>query len=581
VSHAAAPPLAPYARRFVPTSLSGESWPPIQAIYDELLSRPLTTLEALVAWIADADELHRVLQEDLGWRYIRMTRNTQDEAAVAAYRSFVEQISPQVAPLDHTLNERFVASKHRAAFEALGSAERLYSRRVSAAIEIFRQENVALQSQIDVKAQGYGALSAAQTIDYDSKTLTLQQTAPYLERTDRAEREQVWRLVAARREADRSTLDTLFDELRDLRVQMAQNAGFASFTDFRYAELARFDYGRAECEAFCEAIATSLTPLYTELNAVRQRRLGLDSLRPWDLSVDPFGETPLHPFATDAELISRTEGIYDRLSPELGSLVRTLSTMGHLDLGSRIGKAPGGYNYPLLETGVPFIFMNAVGTQSDLTTMVHEVGHAIHSLTIRDLPLAAYQDCPSEVAELASMSSELITMDYWDAFYSDTADLRRAQLNQILRTLTILPWIATVDRFQTWVYDHPKHTAAERADKFAELHTHFFGYSVDWSGLEPERAYQWHRQLHIFELPFYYIEYGIAQLGALQVWRAVKQDPDQGLADYLAALRLGYTQPIPEIYARAGARFDFSAEMLDQLVSFVRGELDQLGYFAN
>lgn len=567
------------ARRFVPADLNVEDWPSLEALYRSLQQRPLDTLEQLKAWLADADELRRALQEEMAWRYIRMTCDTQDARAVEAYRSFVEHVSPRTAPEEHQLNERFAASPALSAFEAQGPAERLYARRVKAAIDIFRPENVALQSQIDLKAQEYGALSGAQTITHDGHTLTLQQASAYLERTDRAVREQVWLKIAERRRADLEALESLFDSLRGLRHQVALNAGYASYTDYRFAELARFDYGRAECSAFHDAIAGAITPLYAELNAVRARRLRLDTLRPWDLAVDPFGDRPLHPFGSDDELVEKSVRLYHGLRPELGQMVATLRSMGHLDLGSRVGKAPGGYNYPLLETGAPFIFMNAVGTQSDLTTMVHELGHAIHSFLTRDLTLSAYQDCPSEVAELASMASELISMDRWGLFYGDAADLRRAQLNQILRTLTILPWIATVDAFQTWVYDHPQHSRAEREATWLQLHRRFFGESVDWSGLDHERAYQWHRQLHIFELPFYYIEYGIAQLGALQVWRRVKQDPTTGLEAYLSALRLGYTRPIPEIYATAGVRFDFSAEMLADLVGFVKAELTALGYF--
>ncbi len=259
-------------------------------------------------------------------------------------------------------------------------------------------------------------------------------------------------------------------------------------------------------------------------------------------------------------------------------MVATLDNLGHLDLGSRVGKAPGGYNYPLHETGVPFIFMNAVGTQSDLTTMVHECGHAIHSILTRDLPLGSFKNVPSEIAELASMGSELITMDHWDQFYHDSQELRRARIQQILRSITILPWIATVDAFQTWIYDHPTHTRAERQAQWLALHARFFGETVDWTGLDAQRAYQWHRQLHIFEVPFYYIEYGIAQLGALQVWQNYKRDPQAGLSNFLRGLSLGYTRPIGQVYEAAGVRFDFSPAMLRSLVQFVREQLHAEGF---
>lgn len=567
-------------RHFLPADYRVTDWPALEPWYDRLIHADLPDLASLRNWMQQVDELHNVLQEDLGWRYIRMTRNTQDEAAVQAYQQFIEHVSPHAARKDILLTRKYYEHPNRADLEAEDPAYQILGKQAAKDIELFREENVELQSQADLLAQQYGSISGAMTVEHEGKTLTLQQASKLLEGADRAEREAIWKKISARRAQDREQLDELFDKLLALRHQIALNAGFGCFTDYMFQALGRFDYGRAECVAFHDAVAEAVRPLNDEILADRRQRLGMQdqTLRPWDLAVDPYGTQPLHPFATDQQLLEGTLQVFGKLRPELGSMVRTLDSLGHLDLGSRIGKAPGGYNYPLHETGVPFIFMNAVGTQSDLTTMVHECGHAIHSILTRDLALGSFKNVPSEIAELASMSSELLTMDHWDLFYHDSHELRRARIQQILRSVTILPWIATVDAFQTWLYDNPSHTRAERQAQWLALHRRFFGEAVDWSNLEEERAYQWHRQLHIFEVPFYYIEYGIAQLGALQVWQQYKRDPQAGLTNFLNGLSLGYTRPIGEVYAAAGVRFDFSPAMIRQVVDFVRGQLQEAGF---
>jgi oligoendopeptidase F len=265
-----------------------------------------------------------------------------------------------------------------------------------------------------------------------------------------------------------------------------------------------------------------------------------------------------------------------RLKPELGQVIATMHEMQHLDLDSRRGKAPGGYNYPLNETGVPFIFMNAAGLHDDLVTMVHEAGHAVHSFVTRDLAYNFYKDFPSEVAELASMGMEMLSMDHWDVFYQNEEDLRRARKQQLLRSVTLLPWIATVDAFQFWLYDNPGHAPAQREDAFVQLYRRFHGNVVDYSGIEDYLRNHWQKQLHIFELPFYYIEYGIAQLGALQVWKNYREDRQKGLEMYLQGLRMGFTRPLGELYAAAGIRFDFSATMIQELVDMVLAEYKRL-----
>jgi len=315
------------------------------------------------------------------------------------------------------------------------------------------------------------------------------------------------------------------------------------------------------------------------LNAManaRKSALNVDPLRPWDTKVDPKGLAPLKPFSSGEELLDKTIRCFSRLDPFLGNCLQIMKNMKHLDLESRKGKAPGGYNYPLEEIGVPFIFMNATSNLRDMITLLHEGGHAVHSLVTRDLALNSFKHTPSEVAELASMSMELITMDYWDEFFDNDEDLRRAKIQHLESIIETLPWVATVDKFQHWMYENPTHTADERTDAWVRIYKEFTDEVLDWSGLESFRKYLWQRQLHIYEVPFYYIEYGIAQLGAIGVWKNYRENPELGLKGYLEALKMGYTAPITDIYAAANIPFDFSKKYITELMQFVHNELERL-----
>lgn len=566
--------VAPPRRRFVPQDYRVTDWAALKPLYQQLLDAAPDSPAALEEWLHNWDELDAIVQEEGGWRYIRMTCDTTDTDAEQAFQAYIEDIVQKLEAVQHRLRELYYHNPHRPALDE--TRFRTFNRILTSQMELFREENLPLLAQAEVRAQHYGVLAADMTLLHEGREYTLQEAAKFLEDPDRETRETVWRKITNRRLKDKDALDDLFDELLAVRTRIARNAGFDSYTDYKYKDLGRFDYTRADVAQFHAAIAEVVTPLYTQLQEERRQQLGVEVLRPWDLAVDPTGGRALAPFATAEELTEKSIAALNAIRPELGAMLRTLQTMGHLDLASRKGKAPGGYNYPLNETGVPFIFMNAVGLQSDLTTLVHEAGHAVHSIVVRDLPFNFHKDTPSEVAELASMSMELLTMDHWDVFYPDPADLRRAQLQQLDRSIGTLVWVATVDAFQTWLYDHPDHTRAQRRAKFVELSAHFLGTHVDYTGYEDAHAHGWHRQLHIFEVPFYYIEYGMAQLGAFQVWRNYQHDPTAALDAYLNALKLGYTQPIPAVYAAAGIRFAFDAATLHDLFAWVWGEYKKL-----
>jgi oligoendopeptidase F len=341
-----------------------------------------------------------------------------------------------------------------------------------------------------------------------------------------------------------------------------------------YSALGRFDHGPSDALAFHNSVEKDVVPVVDRMHTERKERLGLDALRPWDLSVDPSGKPPLRPFHDAEELVALTRKVFDELDPWFAECLSIMQKMGRLDLDSRDGKAPGGYNYPLYESGSPFIFMNAVGTTDDVITMIHEGGHAVHSFLTHPLPITGFKNFPSEVAELASMSMELLTMDHWHLIYPNIEDLKRAKREQLERVLTILPWVATIDAFQHAVYTHPEWTMAERTEEWVRTHRRFGGSVVDWSGLEQERSMLWQKQLHLFEVPFYYIEYAIAQLGAIAVWRNYKRNPEKAIQQYKVALSLGYTRTLPEIYEAAGIRFDLSSNYVRELIDFVNAELD-------
>lgn len=562
-------------RQFISEELKIDSWDSIKHYFEDLLARNIDTKDSFIKWLSDKSELEAVLEEDAAWRYIKMTIDTRDEALTNAYTFFVTQIQPQLAPFEDQLNKKLVESPF---FEELNSdsAYHIYFRSVKTALEIFREENIPIEAELNEQAQQYGSISAAQTIEHNGETLTMQKASSLLKEIDENVRKSVFEKMSARRREDIEKLDQLYTELIAKRHQLAKNAGFENFRDYKFKSLGRFDYTKQDCFNFHQAIKDQIVPLVKDIQLKKLSKLGKDKFKPWDLEVDPEGKKPLKPFEKGDELLKGSIDMFEKIDPYFADCLRTMDKMGHLDLDSKAGKAPGGYNYPLYEIGVPFIFMNSVGAQRDLVTMVHEGGHAVHSFLSRDLALTSFKNLPSEVAELASMSMELLTMNYWDEFYTNEDDLKRAKQEQLESILKILPWIAQIDEFQHWIYENPNHSSKDRHAKWVEISKSYGTGLTDWTGYEDMQATSWQRQLHLFEVPFYYIEYGIAQLGALGVWMNALNDQQKAVNDYKEALKLGYTKSIPEIYATAGVKFDFSESYLHKLAAFVKSELEKL-----
>jgi oligoendopeptidase F len=550
-------------------------WETLEPYYSELLSRPINSVEELEKWLQDRSELEAALEEDFAWRYIRMTCDTANEELLQNFQYFATEVEPKIAPFNNQLNEKLIASDYTGQLHE--EKFYIYLRGVKNALELFREENIPIQTQIQVEQQKYQSITGAMSVEIDGKEYTLEQASVFLKGLDRDKREQVWKAMTVRRLQDKDQLNQLFDHLRGLRHQLALNAGFENFRDYMFKALGRFDYTPQDCYNFHEAIETEIVPILKGQADKRRAALGLTELKPWDTEVDTSGKPALKPFSNGSELIEKSIQCFSNISRYLGERLEIMKDNGLFDVESRKGKAPGGYNYPLSETGAPFIFMNSANIFRDLTTMVHEGGHAVHTFLTADLELNDFKHCPSEVAELASMSMELISMDHWDVYFKDEEELKRAKRDQLADVLKTLPWVAVVDQYQHWIYTNPEHTDAQRTDAWEQIFDRFGASFVDWTGFNDVKQNLWQKQLHIFEVPFYYIEYGMAQLGAIAVWKNYKENPEKGLQQYLDALKLGYTKTINEIYETAGVKFDFSADYVKELAQFVKDELEKIG----
>lgn len=561
-------------RNFVSEDLQINTWHDIEPLFRNLEERKITSKADLEKWMADKSELDAVLEENVAWRYIRMTIDTRNEENTKAYTDFVSQIQPKIAPYEDRLNRKMMDSEFTSEFK--GDDYRIMIRSTQKALDLYREENIPIQAEISEQSQQFGAISGAQSIEHNGEKLTMQKAGTLLKENDAELRKEIFSSMASRRAEDTDKLDKLFTDLVQKRHQIAVNAGFENFRDYMFEAMGRFDYTKQDCFDFHKAIKEEIVPIVKQFQVEQANKLGVDKLKPWDTEVDPDGKKPLKPFTNGKELLEKCISIFNTIDPYFGDCLATMDKMNHLDLESKEGKSPGGYNYPLYEIGVPFIFMNAVGSQRDVVTMVHEGGHAVHSFLSRDLKLTGFKSLPSEVAELASMSMELLSMEHWDKFYSDTDELKRAKLEQLQTILKILPWIATIDEFQHWIYENPTHSVSERHENWDRITSSYGTGMVDWTGFEDVRKTTWQRQLHLFEVPFYYIEYGIAQLGALGVWKNSKENHPKAIQDYKNALSLGYTKSIPEIYKTANISFDFSKENVKGLAQFVKSELKEL-----
>ncbi|MCB0635180.1 MAG: M3 family oligoendopeptidase [Lewinella sp.] len=564
----------PKQRNYLPTRFKLTVWERLRPYYEELHSREINSVSELEQWLLDRSELDAFVGESFSWRYIHLSGYSTNQKAQDAYEYAVQELSPRINDYTHRLNIKLVDCPYTKQLDPTRFG--IYLRAVRNMTNLFREENIELTTRIQLKSKEHGKIFSEMTVGVNGANLTLQKAGALLEEPQREYRQAVYHKINTRILRDTDQLEELFDDLLAKRHQVACNAGFENYRDYRFRMLGRFDYTVDDCLDFHESIREEILPILNQLYEFRRERLGLDDLRPWDLNVDILGSKPLRPFLNMEDLVDKSIHCLQQLHPQFGEVLATMREMGHLDLDSRPGKRPGGYNMPLLMTGVPFIFMNASRSLADMRTLLHECGHAVHSYLTRDLPLSFTRRVPSEVAELAAMTMELLTMDHWDVFFQNEEDLRRARFQQLENVLKVLPWIATIDKFQHWLYTNQVHSHAERRGAWLKIFREFNSGLINHEGLEEYAAHLWHKQLHLFEVPFYYIEYGMAQLGAIAMWQQYRQHPLKTVERYRSALRLGYTRSISDIYRTAGIEFNFSREYVGQLGAFVKAEIDDL-----
>lgn len=553
------------------------SWKEIETYTEELLNRKISCSKCIEGIIRDASELSEHISEKGALLYIGMTCDTESEEKKSSFLDFVENVRPKLSEFSDSLNRRIVG---HVAIKDMPERYDLMIRSMKNDIEIFRKENIPLsveQTKLVTEAQ---AINGAMSVEYNGEEYTIPEMRAFLESNDRAVREGAWKAVADRRIEDEERLSEIFDELITIRNKIALNAGFDTYTDYMFRAMERFDYTKEDCLEFHDAIESVCVPLMREINSRREESLGLGGLRPWDVNEktgvgpDLEGRAPLKPFSDVKEMVDKLSILFHKMSLDLGEKFDMLVEMDTLDLDTRKGKAPGGYQYYLQKSRVPFIFMNAAGLQGDLETMIHEAGHAFHSMYCGHLELIGERSYPIEFAEVASMSMELMTQEQWGEFYGHE-EANRARLGHLEGVIFLLPWIATIDSFQHWIYSNPEHTREERKFAWNAIRDRF-GSNMDWGDYKIHRDTSWQQQGHLFGVPFYYVEYGIAQLGALQLWRTQRKDPDKALSDYSNGMILGNTKTLPELFSAADIELGFGEEHLSSLIKEVRVAMAEL-----
>ena len=563
---------------FIPDNFDASKWENIEPYVNDLINRELSCSSCLESLISDSSNLGEHISETGALLYIGMTCDTENENKKNDFLYFVENIRPKLSKFSDALNRRI------AEHPSIGNLPERYDlmkRGIISDIEIFRSENIPLgveQTKLVTKAQG---ITGRMTVQFQGQERTFPEMKAFLESNDRDEREKAWKSMVNRWMDDSEELSEIYDKLIKIRHQIALNAGFNSYTEYMFKAMHRFDYSVEDCLTFHDSIEKVCMPIIREINQRRRIAFGLDKLSPWDVNEksgsgpDINGESPLKPFKSVQEMITKLSQLFHNMSEDLGNKFDKLVEMDTLDLETRKGKAPGGYQYYLEKSRIPFIFMNAAGLQGDLETMIHESGHAFHSLYCGHLDLIDERSYPIEFAEVASMSMELLTQDEWDIFYQDSDEVNRARLSHLEGVVYLLPWIATIDSFQHWIYANPNHTRDERKEHWLSLREKF-GSNMDWKDNENFRELSWQQQGHLYGVPFYYVEYGIAQLGALQLWQTHRKNPEKALKDYSNAMKLGNTKTLPDLFAAAELELGFDEEHLNSLITEVRVAMSEL-----
>ncbi|MGB0953381.1 MAG: M3 family oligoendopeptidase [Planctomycetota bacterium] len=549
------PPL-----QYLPTDFAPLNFAAIEPWLTELEERVIDSVAALEKWILDRSELDSCISEEAVQRMYASVCKTNDEALEKAHMEYATVVLPEIKPIDDRLDRKYLECPFRSALDQ----ERwlVYDRDVELGVRLFREENVALEAEEEEVVNGYDRIFGAMTVEFQGEERTLPGMNKFTEDPDRAVREAAWRATAGRRLEDAEKLEDLFEQLMDLRQRQAKNAGFADYRDYMHLAKGRFDYSVEDCLAFQENVAKHVLPLAGRLLGRRKELLGLTDVRPWDLAVDPESSEAFEPFQDVEGHVQVAADLMGKVRSSFGDELHWMFGEGLLDLDTRAHKAPGGFMESLERRRAPIIFANSGTTHGDVETLVHEGGHALNGILSRDLEPMGYRMPPLEFAEVASMGMESMAMEHYDAVYPPK-EVRSCRIKALEGIVTTFPWVATIDGFQQWIYTHQGHSREERTAAWLEIQSRF-SEGVDWSGLEAQRASLWHRQLHIFQVPFYYIEYALAQMGALQLWVRYRKDRNETVDRYVDGLKLGGARPLPELFEAAGLVFDPRGERLGE-----------------
>ncbi len=545
----------------------------IEPFFKEILQCEINDVETLEKLMRTVGELYEKFDEDYSWAYINMTRDTNNEESQKNFKFFSNEMSPKYEKYDSEIIKKIINS---------GFADKVnkYLERIIVkmhnSLALFREENLPIKIEVLNLVTDYQKILSSLNVNIDGKEYTIIKAAKFFKDKDREKRKSAYDAIYKVKMENKDQINVLFDKMLALRKTIAQNAGFDNFRDYRFKELNRIDYTVDDCRSFHNSIKKSAVPIYRKFMKIKEKKLGIKSIKPFDKLAPFLSDKTLVPYENTDELIDKTIKIFSNVKPLFGETISKMKNLGLLDLENRKGKVPGGYNCPLLRTGLPFVFMNAIKMHSDMRILMHEGGHAVHSVAAKDQFPFFYRLSPSEIGELASMSMELLTLDKWDEFYKDEIMLKQAKREQLEGIIILFPWVSAIDEFQHWLYEHDNHTAIERENAFNDILLSYGEDAVDWSGYEDYRKNFWQRQTHLFETPFYYIEYAFAQLGALQVWKNYRENGDKAIKDYFNALSLGASESIPDTYKTAGIKFDFSEQTTGELMQFLFEEYEKL-----
>ena len=557
--------------RFLPSDFDAANLGQIRSLMTHLEERPIGSVDELRRWIYDGSELSSYIHGEYVRRMTAMNRDTASDELRQRLLDYQRDVLAPVRIAGNRLDRRYLECPYR---EELGSEFTVLDREKQTSADLFREENVALSTREGELGARYQQIVGAQSVEIDGEKLTLQQCAARLQERDRSVREQAWRAMTERTEQDADAIDEVYDELLEIRQQMAVNAGFENYRDYAFVAKMRFDYTPADCEGYFEAVREMVLPLGRRLTEQRRELLGYESVRPWDVEVSVFGTEPTRIFEDQEGYIRETRRLFKAVDPVFDEQFDILVRNGMLDLMSRPGKAPGGYNVMVEDIRLPFIFYNAVGLRSDLRTLLHEGGHAFHSLAARNIPMVDYRHSPTEFAEVASMSMELFGLERMEQVWG-LDEAREVAYPHLVGTARGLLSIALIDAFQHWIYTHPGHTREQRAEQWLAL-SDSLRQGVDHTGVERYRRHAWQRVPHFFTHPLYYIEYGIATIGAFQLWLNESRDHDAAVAAYRRALALGGSRPLPELFEAAGIRFAMDKEILGEVMPDVERRIKEL-----